>query len=148
MNMPKQSLVQNNPHNQRSNIQRLVQQSIDMTNELLALCDQNVDDGRFMLSMSKDFPKLKRMGRCDLIIPLQESLTASLPPTPETESKHYPFPLDTPTFQGGVTRQIISRRLRSFRIHGRDRSHEITCKTEKDYDSRQQRPDIHVSRKT
>jgi len=74
-----------------------------MTNELLALCDRHVDDGKFTLSMSRDFAALKRMGHCDLIIPLQESLTASLPPTPETESKHYPFPLDTPTFQGEVS---------------------------------------------
>lgn len=74
-----------------------------MTNELLALCDRHIDDGKFMLSMGRDFPALKRIGHCDLIIPLQESLTASLPPTPETESKHYPFPLETPTFQGEVT---------------------------------------------
>jgi serine/threonine-protein kinase ATR len=94
--------VQHNPHNQGTDIQKLVQQSISMTNELLALCDQHVDDGKYLLSMNKDFPTLKRMGRCDLIIPLQESLTASLPPTPETESTHHPFPLDTPTFHGKV----------------------------------------------
>ena len=98
--MPKPSYVQNNPHNHRNNIQNLIQQSNSMTNELLGLCDRHVEDGKYMLSMGKDFPKLKRIGHCDLIIPLQESLTASLPPTPETESKHYPFPLDTPTFQG------------------------------------------------
>ncbi len=77
-----------------------------MTNELLALCDQHVDDGRYILNMNKDFPALKRMGRCDLIIPLQESLTASLPPTPETEATHHPFALDAPTFHGEISNPL------------------------------------------
>lgn len=70
-----------------------------MTNELLALCDHPLVDER-PLNMSKDFPRLKRLGRSKLIVPLQESLTASLPPTSATESTHQPFALDVPTFQG------------------------------------------------
>jgi len=100
--IPPQSVEQNNSHNQRNTVSKLVQQSLSMTNELLSLCDQHIDDGKYTLSMSKDFPTLKRIGRCDLIIPLQESLTASLPPTPETESTHHPFPLDAPTFHGKI----------------------------------------------
>ena len=71
-----------------------------MTNQLLALCDHHVDESKFTLSMSRDFPHLRNLGKSALIIPLQESLTASLPPTPAAEQTHYPFPLDTPTFQG------------------------------------------------
>ncbi|KAF8961112.1 hypothetical protein BDZ97DRAFT_1664899 [Flammula alnicola] len=91
--------LRNNPHNHRNNVAMLINESIRMTNELLNLCDQHVDENKLVLSMSKDFPRLKALGRSNLIIPLQESLTASLPPDSASESTHQPFPLDTPTFQ-------------------------------------------------
>ena len=75
-----------------------------MTNELLALCDHPVDDNKSTLSMSKDFPRLNRLGCSELIIPLQESLTVTLPPPSSEESTHQPFPLNTPTFKGLFTR--------------------------------------------
>jgi len=78
----------------------LINQSQAMTRELLALCDHFVDENKTTLSMSKDFPRLKAMGKSDLIIPLQESLTASLPPASSDESTHQPFALDVPTFEG------------------------------------------------
>jgi serine/threonine-protein kinase ATR len=74
-----------------------------MTNELLALCDYHIDDdGKKSLSMKRDFPKLMALGQSPLIIPLQESLTASLPPTSSASSSsaaHEPFPPNTPTFE-------------------------------------------------
>jgi serine/threonine-protein kinase ATR len=72
-----------------------------MTNELLALCDYPIDDDTSKtLTMTKHFPKLAALGRSPLIIPLQESLTASLPPTSSSESVHQPFPINAPTFEG------------------------------------------------
>ena len=74
-----------------------------MTDQLLALCDHRIDDDRKHLSMKKDFPKLAALGKSELIIPLQESLTANLPPTSALESTHQPFPSDAPTFEGLLT---------------------------------------------
>ena len=93
---------QNNPQNQttRTEITKLISQCLAMTNELLALCDYHVDDDKRVLSMSKDFPRLKNLGHSELIIPLQESLTASLPPTSSSSSTHQPFPPNAPTFNG------------------------------------------------
>lgn len=72
-----------------------------MSNELLALCDRHVDDNPARpLTMARDFPRLAALGRSSLIIPLQESLTVSLPPTSSSESLHQPFPSNAPTFQG------------------------------------------------
>lgn len=92
--------LRNNPQNQtaRTEITKLISQCLAMTNELLALCDHHVDDDKRVLSMSKDFPRLKGLGHSDLIIPLQESLTASLPPTSSSSSTHQPFPPNAPTF--------------------------------------------------
>lgn len=70
-----------------------------MTEQLLALCDHPVRDEKKNLNMSKDFPGLYRLAPSQLIIPLQESLTASLPPTSSSsDTVHQPFPSDPPTF--------------------------------------------------
>lgn len=92
--------MKSNPGNARPYLSKLIDQSISMTNELLALCDYRVSDDKKQLSMSRDFPKLAALGKSDLIIPLQESLTANLPPTSASESTHQPFPHDIPTFEG------------------------------------------------
>lgn len=82
-----------------------------MTNELLALCDYHIDEEK-SLSMKKDFPRLMALGHSPLIIPLQESLTASLPPNSSSSSSalHEPFPADTPTFES-ERRFILSSSL-------------------------------------
>jgi serine/threonine-protein kinase ATR len=71
-----------------------------MTNQLLNMCDHHVGEEVKTLSMQKQFPALFKLGRSDLIIPLQESLTASLPPTSSLESDYQPFPPSAPTFEG------------------------------------------------
>jgi serine/threonine-protein kinase ATR len=86
--------------NSNNGVAKLINEALSMTNELLNLCDYHVEENKSSLSMSKHFPKLKQLGRSNLIIPLQESLTATLPPDSTSESTHQPFPLDTPTFQG------------------------------------------------
>lgn len=79
----------------------LVRQSLAMTDQLLNLCNFDIPQAeKKRLAMSRDFPALVRLGKSDLIIPLQESLTASLPPISSTDSVHQPFPSDVPTFAG------------------------------------------------
>ena len=80
----------------------LITQSHAMTEELLQLCNYPIDDDRKTLSMNRIFPMLASLGRSRLLIPLQESLTANLPPassTPENTT-HAPFPSAAPTFEG------------------------------------------------
>ena len=99
---------QSNPHTNRNHVSKLITTCLTMTNELLALCDHPVDDNKSTLSMSKDFPRLNRLGCSELIIPLQESLTVTLPPPSSVESTHQPFPLNTPTFKGFLIRIIVT----------------------------------------
>ncbi|KNZ76453.1 Serine/threonine-protein kinase atr [Termitomyces sp. J132] len=89
--------LQNNPNNSGKEVADLVRQCLTMTNELLNLCDYPIDDDKKSLTM-KDFKRLAELGNSPLIIPLQESLTASLPPTSSAESNHQPFPSNAPTF--------------------------------------------------
>jgi serine/threonine-protein kinase ATR len=78
-----------------------------MVDGLLALCDfpaadppRNAGpDARTVLSMKRDIPQLAQLMPSPLIVPLQESLTATLPPTSSTvNSRHQAFPPNLPTF--------------------------------------------------
>ena len=95
---------QNNPSNAGTEIPTLVNQTIAMTNELLALCSYHIsDDSKKVLTMSKDFPKLAILGRSRLLIPLQESLNASLPPQSSSGSIHQPFLPNAPLFESQLS---------------------------------------------
>jgi serine/threonine-protein kinase ATR len=90
---------QSDPANFETQVPLLISQSIAMTNELLALCDYKITDDSKILTMKRHFPKLAALGGSSLIIPLQESLNASLPATSSSESLYQPFPINSPTFE-------------------------------------------------
>ena len=128
----------------------LITQSHAMTEELLKLCNHPIDDDRKTLNMKREFPKLASLGKSRLLIPLQESLTANLPPASSTteNSTHVPFPSAAPTFEGKVppcfaASVVLTPRSRVF---GRDRNHAFACETTQDHDSRIERTDVHVPR--
>ncbi|KAJ7506601.1 hypothetical protein B0H11DRAFT_1706690 [Mycena galericulata] len=113
----------NNPGGAPTEVSKLVSECTSMTNQLLHLCDFFVKDEVRTLSMTKHFPNLSKLGRSDLIIPLQESLTASLPPTSSLESHHQPFPLNAPTFAAFADEIEVMRSLakpRKITIKGSD----------------------------
>ena len=93
---------QNDPTNANTELPALITQSHAMTEELLKLCNHPIDDDRKTLSMKREFPMLASLGKSRLLIPLQESLTANLPPASSTteNSTHVPFPSAAPTFEG------------------------------------------------
>ncbi|KAA1466566.1 hypothetical protein DENSPDRAFT_811680 [Dentipellis sp. KUC8613] len=94
--------LRNNPMNSNTLVPRLIDEIMAMANALLGLCDFPVkDNSKKTLSMKKDFPEFAKLVPSKLIIPLQESLIVTLPPTSastEPEHQHQPFPIDTPTF--------------------------------------------------
>lgn len=78
--------------------QQWIMATVTMTKQLLDLCNLSVNDNKKSLSMGKDFPSLQQLAPSQLIIPLQESLIASLPPSAASQRDHQPFPIDAPTF--------------------------------------------------
>jgi serine/threonine-protein kinase ATR len=93
--------------NELSHVSTLINASLAMVNGLLILCDfpapeppRNAGpEARATLSMRRDIPHLAKLMPSPLIVPLQESLTATLPPTSSTiNSHHQPFPSNLPTF--------------------------------------------------
>ncbi|KAF9226785.1 hypothetical protein BS17DRAFT_800749 [Gyrodon lividus] len=93
--------LRNDPANAQTDLPMLIVQSHAMTDELLKLCNHPIDDDRRTLNMKREFPKLAALGRSRLLIPLQESLTANLPPASSTteNSTHVPFPTSAPMFE-------------------------------------------------
>ncbi|GJJ07321.1 hypothetical protein Clacol_001522 [Clathrus columnatus] len=82
-------------------VPRIVKQCKAMTDELLKLCNyQILDDPKTPLSLAKTFPGLAKLAPSELIVPLQESITARLPSESSLESSHKPFPDHLPTIQG------------------------------------------------
>ncbi|KAJ7893431.1 hypothetical protein B0H14DRAFT_2684894 [Mycena olivaceomarginata] len=115
----------NNPNSARTGVSKLVADCTSMTNQLLNMCDAHVTDEVKTISMQKNFPALFKLGRSDLIIPLQESLTPSLPPTSSLDSDHQPFPVNAPTFHEFFDEIEVMRSLakpRKITIRGEQRA--------------------------
>ncbi|KAI9513280.1 hypothetical protein F5148DRAFT_287683 [Russula earlei] len=118
--------------NELAHVSSLVNASLAMVNGLLALCDfpapdpaRNAGaDARTTLSMKRDIPQLAKLMPSSLIVPLQESLTATLPPTSSTINTHHqPFPPNLPTFDHFSDEIDVMRSLakpRKVTIHGSD----------------------------
>ncbi|OBZ70466.1 Serine/threonine-protein kinase atr [Grifola frondosa] len=105
----------------RNNLSKLISTSLQMFEELLRLCEHPVRDSQKVLNMAKDFPLLYRLAPSPLIIPLQEALTASLPPTASADAAYQPFPLNAPTiarFQEDIDVMPSMARPRKITIHG------------------------------
>ncbi|KAL0950115.1 hypothetical protein HGRIS_010112 [Hohenbuehelia grisea] len=113
------SQLKSNPAAAKTKVPILVNETLSMTQELLNLCESHVQDSRTVLimSMSRDFPKLYRKGRSQLLIPLQESLSVTLPPNSSQESLHQPFPPDAPTFEEfGESIEVMTSMARPKKI--------------------------------
>ncbi|KAI5893599.1 uncharacterized protein SCHCODRAFT_02730130 [Schizophyllum commune H4-8] len=88
------------PSGGRSHLAQIIASSELMTTNLLRVCEYGVDKATSSLSLSKQFPELNKIGHSNLIIPLQESMTVSLPPASSDDASHKPFPDELPTFNG------------------------------------------------
>ena len=86
-----------------------------MSTELLRLCDYPVrDESVKSLSMSGDVPTLSKLTPSLLIIPLQESMTVSLPATSSSQSTHQAFPPNAPTIAGTIFPVIFESRVANW----------------------------------
>ena len=75
-----------------------------MTQELLAMCNKDVKGAKqregedAVADLQTLAPLLYKLAPCSLIIPLQNSLTVTVPSAAQLKDIHKPFPLDPPTF--------------------------------------------------
>ena len=81
------------------NVAELIDQGLKLVHELLLLCDYNIAHKVDTMSLRKSFPNLYTLLPAQIIIPLQNSLTVSLPFDASQAVSHKPFPDNLPTFQ-------------------------------------------------
>ncbi|KAG9127763.1 serine/threonine-protein kinase M1 [Ceratobasidium sp. 392] len=79
-------------------VRDIIAQSVAMVSELLVMSERETPENEFTLSLKKHFGSLARLAPSKLIMPLQEYLTVSLPPSTAAKDTHQPFPLNIPTF--------------------------------------------------
>ncbi|KAG2369791.1 hypothetical protein BDR07DRAFT_1447599 [Suillus spraguei] len=92
--------LKNSPVNTDSSFPDLITNLHAMIDELLRLCNYPIGD-RKTLSMRRDFPKLLGIKECNILIPLQSSLTVNLPPVSSMghrDRRHNVFDPLSPTF--------------------------------------------------
>jgi serine/threonine-protein kinase ATR len=78
----------------------LADQCVAMTSDLLGLCELPIKEGDQQLTVSTHIPRLHKLAPSRLIVPLQESLVVTLPPSSALRVSHQPFPHQAPTIKG------------------------------------------------
>lgn len=86
----------------------LVDEGLRLVDQLLAMCNYPISGKIDTLSLKKTFPLLWKAAPTKLIIPLQSSLTVSLPYDVSQAATHKPFPDNLPVFQGGSASFCVS----------------------------------------
>jgi serine/threonine-protein kinase ATR len=113
-----------------------IQQMQRLADQLLLLCTHKVARQQNSLSMSRDFRTLLRMTPLDVILPLQSSLTVTLPITSFNYPSHSPFAQNLPTIQGFMEEiDVINslQRPRKITVVGSDgKEYIFLCKPEDD----------------
>ncbi|KAJ3103331.1 hypothetical protein HDU97_010236 [Phlyctochytrium planicorne] len=82
-----------------NSLRNLVIDAQKMTDELLYLCNFQIKGKETLLHMAKQFPSLKLLAPSAMILPLQSTMTVTLPLDNSTLSSHNPFPNEAPTFK-------------------------------------------------
>ncbi|RKP36998.1 hypothetical protein BJ085DRAFT_14939 [Dimargaris cristalligena] len=84
----------------RLRVGELIEEATHFTNALTDLCNHPVPAKVTTLSFNKEFRRLMRMTPLNLLVPLQSSLTVTLPTSSQTLMTHNPFPGTLPAISG------------------------------------------------
>ncbi len=75
----------------------LIQQGQKLTDFLLGVCEGEIHGKPSTVSLSRDLGFNHKCAPCPLVVPLEKTLFASLPTTPEGIKTQQPFSRDTVT---------------------------------------------------
>ncbi|KAI8840920.1 hypothetical protein BC829DRAFT_16893 [Chytridium lagenaria] len=80
-------------------LKSLVMDGQKLTDELLNLCNFQIKGKETLLNMSKDFPSLRLLAPSPMVLPIQSTLTVTLPTDNSTLTSHNPFETEAPTIK-------------------------------------------------
>ncbi|EPQ30215.1 uncharacterized protein PFL1_02331 [Pseudozyma flocculosa PF-1] len=124
-------------HPNLKEVMRIVTGSQSLAKELLRLCDYDVPRQTTVLSTDEQFPGLQNAAAsCELLLPLQSSMTISLPSNNVVTAEHRPFAPNLPMIAGFEDRIEVMNSLQKPRkmiILGSDgRQYPFLCKPKDD----------------
>ncbi|GAA5831812.1 hypothetical protein JCM11251_003895 [Rhodosporidiobolus azoricus] len=119
-----------------SNVSILVDEGLRLVDQLLHLCNYPISGKVETLSLKKTFPNLYKAAPTTLIIPLQSSLTVSLPSDATQAAVHKPFPPNLPVFhefEDNITVMSSLQKPRKITVRGdKGESYSFLCKPKDD----------------
>ncbi|EFP86122.1 serine/threonine-protein kinase M1 [Puccinia graminis f. sp. tritici] len=125
-----------NPQLEPQNLASKIAQCRKIVKQLLRLCNFPIKNNAKHLSLHDVFPALQQCTPCDLLIPVQHSLIASLPPNDVNFANHQPFPSDLPcisSFIDKITIMSSMQKPRKIGIIGSDgKVYPFLCKPKDD----------------
>ncbi|TIA92820.1 hypothetical protein E3P81_01253 [Wallemia ichthyophaga] len=71
---------------------KIIQEALTLVHELLSLCVKHVNQDEWTISLKRSFPRLVGLAPMNFMLPLQSSMTVSLPATNKHTTSHQPFP--------------------------------------------------------
>ncbi|GAA6005621.1 hypothetical protein JCM10207_005273 [Rhodosporidiobolus poonsookiae] len=124
------------PGGRTSDVGPLVDEGLKLVDQLLNLCNFPITGKTDSLSLKKTFPNLYRTTPTKLIIPLQSSLTVTLPSDNSQSASHKPFPASLPVFSefdDAITVMSSLQKPRKITVRGDDgRLYSFLCKPKDD----------------
>ncbi|GAA5989436.1 hypothetical protein JCM11641_007903 [Rhodosporidiobolus odoratus] len=119
-----------------SDVGLLVDEGLKLVDQLLHLCNYPINGKVETLSLKKTFRNLHDLAPTSLIIPLQSSLTVSLPFDAAQAATHKPFPPNLPViheFEDVITVMSSLQKPRKITVRGDDGKHySFLCKPKDD----------------
>ncbi|KAI9206311.1 uncharacterized protein BJ171DRAFT_28115 [Polychytrium aggregatum] len=122
--------------NTAPNLQGILAGSLKLTDQLLGLCNHTIAKGENTLSISRHFRELQRLVPLNVMIPLQSTLTVTLPTSNTVLHHHQPFPNEYPvidSFHDEVEIMSSLQRPRKITMGGSDgKAYIFLCKPKDD----------------
>ncbi|TIC65516.1 hypothetical protein E3Q01_02063 [Wallemia mellicola] len=79
-------------HNETPENRNIIREALTLVNEMLSLCNKSVNQDEWTIHLNKSFPKMVNLAPMNFILPLQSSMTVTLPATNKHSNSHQPFP--------------------------------------------------------
>ncbi|KAI9673387.1 MAG: serine/threonine-protein kinase M1 [Caeruleum heppii] len=117
-------------------LKSLISQGQKLSEQLLGVCEGEIHGKPTNISLSKDLGFTQKSASCPMVVPLEKTLTASLPTVPDRMRGHKAFSRDTVTISGFLDEVLVLNSLqrpRKITVRGSDgRSYGLLCKPKDD----------------
>ncbi|KAL8671782.1 MAG: hypothetical protein Q9168_003729 [Polycauliona sp. 1 TL-2023] len=119
-------------------LRALITHGQKLSDQLLRVCEGDIQGKSSTVSLSKDLGFVHKMAPCRLVVPLESSLTAALPPAADNVEmrKHRAFSRDTVTMSAFLDDVLVLNSLqkpRKIKIRGSDGNvYALLCKPKDD----------------